>query len=147
MLKGISGIPLQRQNNFNFLLFVDWKSVVDICKQTSMYFTTDTHLIVTRTYSEECRCYIAGGLFRITITDLRLQSKSKRYCSSVSLIVQAREYDCSAPDYTNIFNQRIEGSVTKAFISVISSIKTSTAEMVWLTLQPEGLLISLLFGL
>lgn len=127
---------------FRYLSFSDSKSVVDICKTGAIYFTTDTHLIATGPTNlyKRCRCFVHGGPFRITITDLRLNSKSERDCSSVALVIQSNYYDCSTPDYENIFNQPIENSLTTAFVSLTSSFfNNSTAEMVWITLQPEGL--------
>ena len=94
---------------------------------------------------KECRCFIEGGPFRTIITELRLKSKLERNCSSIVLRIQSNDYDCSTGDYENIFNQHVEIYVTRAFISLTSSANDdSTAKMVWITLQPEGLLFCIL---
>lgn len=114
------------------------KNFVDICKKKATFFSSDIQLVATTTSSfKECRCFINGGKFTIEITDLRLRSKLGRNCSSSTLQIDSKDYDCSYPGYNDISSKTVKEDVSKTFISVSSANDDSSPMMVWLTLRPK----------
>ena len=124
----------------NFYTFLNpTKHFVDICKKKATFFSSDIQLMATTTSSfKECRCFINGGKFTITITDLRLRSKLGRNCSSSTLQIDSKDCDCSYPGYNDISSKTVKEDVSKTFISVSSANDDSSPMMVWLTLRPKG---------
>ena len=131
-----------RLNDYVFTL-ADSDAWFDICTTGDLFVNEPAYLIATDTtrFFTECRCFVNNGYFLLNVTDLRLKSKDGGNCSSTKLKINANVFSCdiAKQDFGYMFNSKILESPKKdLFISLRSLSDENVADMIWLTLIPEG---------
>ena len=124
------------------LTLADSDAWFDICTSRVLDVNEPTYMIATDTTRSftECRCFVNNGYFLLNVTDLRLKSKDGRNCSSTTLQINSKVFSCdiAKQDFGYMFNRNKVKSKKDLFISIRSLSDENVADMIWLTLIPEG---------
>lgn len=116
--------------NYNFF---------DICSDDKRLVKTEENIILNKPgqHLEECRCFIHGEKFSISVNDLRLQSKLDANCSLSTVSIQSTKFSCEHEEVP-VFKKEIEHLLQRAFVAVTLNGTDAVPQMIWLTLIPNG---------
>ena len=115
---------------------------MNLCDNSYRSFNDTLHLIFTESptiSTTSCDCWIYGK-FSVTLNDVRLGVKEQTACSSASLRINSKSFQCKEnnTNFGSVFRKKILFNSQLVYI-LLTLHSTSSPTMVWLKIDPKGI--------